>query len=100
MRVVPFVERLDWGEIDAQGRVTPRKAPTREGVDICPGPAGGKEWTHAAYSPRTRLLYHEPAARARQVLVVGSGASRPPSDQVSDQMIRQAATPWLTRCAT
>ena len=37
--------------------MTPRKPPTREGVDICPGPAGGKEWTHAAFSPRTRLLY-------------------------------------------
>ena len=57
VRVAPFVERLDWGEIDASGKVTPKKVPTKEGVDICPGPAGGKEWTHAAYSPRTRLLY-------------------------------------------
>ncbi len=57
VRVAPFVERLDWGTIDASGRVTPRKTPTPEGIDICPGPAGGKEWTHAAYSPRTRLLY-------------------------------------------
>ncbi len=55
--VAPFVERLDWGEIDPTGKFTPKKVPTREGVNICPGPAGGKEWTHAAYSPRTRLLY-------------------------------------------
>lgn len=25
--------------------------------DICPGPAGAKEWTHASYSPQTGLLY-------------------------------------------
>ncbi len=57
VRLAPFVERLDWGQIDATGKVTPRKIPTKEGIDICPGPAGGKEWTHAAYSPRTKLLY-------------------------------------------
>ena len=57
VRVAPFVERLDWGDIDSTGKVTPKKIPTKEGVDICPGPAGGKEWTHAAYSPRTNLFY-------------------------------------------
>ena len=37
--------------------MTVRLSPTTAGVDICPGPAGAKEWPHAAYNPRTRLLY-------------------------------------------
>jgi len=50
--------RVSWGEIDSQtGRVTVRQTPTPEGAHICPGPAGLKEWPHAAYSPRTGLLY-------------------------------------------
>jgi alcohol dehydrogenase (cytochrome c) len=50
--------RATWGDIDATtGRVTPRISPTPEGVDICPGPAGAKEWPHAAYNPETGLLY-------------------------------------------
>ncbi|MDP9070015.1 MAG: PQQ-dependent dehydrogenase, methanol/ethanol family [Actinomycetota bacterium] len=57
VRVAPFVDRLDWGQIDPTGKFTAKKTPTKEGVDICPGPAGGKEWTHAAYSPKTRLFY-------------------------------------------
>ena len=31
--------------------------PTPAGIEICPGPAGGKEWPHGAYSPATGLLY-------------------------------------------
>ena len=33
--------------------------PDKEGdpVHFWPGPAGAKEWTHAAYSPKTELLY-------------------------------------------
>jgi alcohol dehydrogenase (cytochrome c) len=47
-----------WGNIDpGNGKVVVQKSPTREGVEIQPGPAGGKEWPHAAYSPRTGLLY-------------------------------------------
>lgn len=57
VRVTPFGEKLTWGEIDARGRVTARLKPTREGTDICPGPSGAKEWPHAAYNPRTGLLY-------------------------------------------
>jgi alcohol dehydrogenase (cytochrome c) len=50
--------RVTWGDIDATtGRVTPRVTPTPEGIDICPGPAGAKEWPHAAYNPKTGLLY-------------------------------------------
>ncbi len=50
--------RVTWGDIDeASGRVTPRITPTEQGVDICPGPAGLKEWPHAAYSRATALLY-------------------------------------------
>ena len=57
VRVMPFT-RTTWGDIDAAtGRVTPRLTPTREGVEICPGPAGGKEWPHATYSRQTGLLY-------------------------------------------
>ncbi len=58
-RVVPFVDRITWGEITADGKVTPKVFPEKEGdpVHFWPGPAGAKEWTHAAYSPDTGLLY-------------------------------------------
>ncbi|MFL5437183.1 MAG: pyrroloquinoline quinone-dependent dehydrogenase [Myxococcales bacterium] len=56
VRAVPFA-RTTWGEIDASGKVSVKLVPTKEGARICPGPAGAKEWPHAAYSPRTRLLY-------------------------------------------
>ena len=50
--------RVTWGEIDSRtGTVTVQKTPTPAGTHICPGPAGLKEWPHAAYSPRTGLLY-------------------------------------------
>jgi len=59
VRVTPFAERITWGEIDANGNVTRNVEPDTEGepVHFFPGPAGAKEWTHAAYSPRTELLY-------------------------------------------
>ncbi|GAB3279239.1 PQQ-dependent methanol/ethanol family dehydrogenase [Parasphingorhabdus pacifica] len=59
VRVAPFVDRITWGEIDANGAVTPQVYPEKEGemVRFWPGPAGGKEWVHAAYSPRTGLFY-------------------------------------------
>ncbi|HEX2060476.1 MAG TPA: PQQ-dependent dehydrogenase, methanol/ethanol family [Thermoanaerobaculia bacterium] len=57
VRITRFGDEVTWGEIDSSGRVTTRIKPTREGVTICPGPAGSKEWPHAAYSPRTGLLY-------------------------------------------
>ena len=56
IRVTPF-GRVTWGDIDSRGKVTVKRIPTKEGIEICPGPAGAKEWVHAAYSPRTRLLY-------------------------------------------
>ncbi|HYE58241.1 MAG TPA: PQQ-binding-like beta-propeller repeat protein, partial [Rhodothermales bacterium] len=34
-----------------------RLMPSEEGTLISPGPAGAKEWPHAAYSPRTGYLY-------------------------------------------
>jgi alcohol dehydrogenase (cytochrome c) len=50
--------KADWGDIDPEtGKVTINKVPTVEGTDIFPGPAGAKEWPHAAYSQRTKLLY-------------------------------------------
>src|ERR687894_743246 len=59
VRVVPFVDRIDWGEVDEKGNVTPKVFPDKEGdpVHFWPGPAGAKEWTHACYSPKTELLY-------------------------------------------
>jgi len=59
VRVAPFVDRIDWGEVDEKGNVTPKVYPDKEGdpVHFWPGPAGAKEWTHAAYSPKTELLY-------------------------------------------
>jgi alcohol dehydrogenase (cytochrome c) len=58
LRVIQFGERVTWGRIAPDtGRVSNRREPTPEGTYICPGPAGAKEWTHAAYSRRTGLLY-------------------------------------------
>jgi alcohol dehydrogenase (cytochrome c) len=59
VRVAPFVERITWGEIEPSGKVTPKIYPDQEDqwVHFWPGPAGAKEWTHAAYSPRTELFY-------------------------------------------
>ncbi|HEX8170707.1 MAG TPA: PQQ-dependent dehydrogenase, methanol/ethanol family [Thermoanaerobaculia bacterium] len=49
--------RATWGDIAATGEVTPRLRPSPEGVEICPGPAGAKEWPHGAYNPKTGLIY-------------------------------------------
>jgi alcohol dehydrogenase (cytochrome c) len=59
VRIFPFVDRITWGEITPDGQVTPRIYPEKEGEDVhfFPGPAGAKEWTHAAYSPKTGLFY-------------------------------------------
>ncbi|MBO0769085.1 MAG: PQQ-dependent dehydrogenase, methanol/ethanol family [Solirubrobacterales bacterium] len=59
VRVVPFVDRITWGEIDANGKVTAKVYPEKEGdpVHFWPGPAGAKEWTHAAYNPNTGYCY-------------------------------------------
>ena len=59
VRVFPFVDRITWGEISRDGQVTPKVYPDEEGVPVhfWPGPAGGKEWTHMAYSPQTGLIY-------------------------------------------
>jgi alcohol dehydrogenase (cytochrome c) len=57
VRAVPF-GRVTWGDInETTGNVTVKLTPTREGTRICPGPAGLKEWPHAAFNPETRLLY-------------------------------------------
>ena len=57
VRAMPF-GKVTWGSIDATtGKVDVRLVPTPAGTEICPGPAGAKEWTHAAYSPQTGLLY-------------------------------------------
>jgi alcohol dehydrogenase (cytochrome c) len=59
VRITPFVDRITWGAITRDGQVTAKVYPDEEGVPVhfYPGPAGAKEWTHAAYSPRTELFY-------------------------------------------
>jgi alcohol dehydrogenase (cytochrome c) len=59
VQITPFVDRIDWGNITRDGKVTRSRYPEKEGepVHFYPGPAGSKEWTHAAYSPRTGLFY-------------------------------------------
>ncbi|HET7369633.1 MAG TPA: PQQ-dependent dehydrogenase, methanol/ethanol family [Gammaproteobacteria bacterium] len=57
VHVTPFT-RTTWGSIDPQtGKVTVKRTPTPAGTKVCPGPAGGKEWPHAAYDRETQLLY-------------------------------------------
>lgn len=59
VRVFPFCDRITWGEITPEGKVTPKVYPDEEGVPVhfWPGPAGAKEWTHMAYSRQTGLIY-------------------------------------------
>ena len=59
VQATPFVDRIDWGAITREGQATRKKYPEKEGepVHFYPGPAGAKEWTHAAYSPKTELFY-------------------------------------------
>jgi len=55
----PFV-RVTWTQgFDSSGRptVNPGAIPTVEGVTVCPGAAGGKEWNAMAYSPGTQMIY-------------------------------------------
>jgi alcohol dehydrogenase (cytochrome c) len=52
-----FYERSNWGTIDpTSGTVTPAAVPTQQGTEICPGPAGAKEWPHATFSRSAGLL--------------------------------------------
>ena len=37
--------------------VNPAALPTEEGVRVCPGAAGGKEWNPMAYHPGTGYAY-------------------------------------------
>jgi hypothetical protein len=59
VRVAPFVDRIDWGEVDERGKVTPKIYPDKasDPVHFWPGPAGAKESTHACYSPDIEVLY-------------------------------------------
>jgi alcohol dehydrogenase (cytochrome c) len=54
----PFV-RVTWAKGFSQGRpvLNPAAMPTVEGVTVCPGAAGGKEWNGMSYSPQTGLVY-------------------------------------------
>jgi alcohol dehydrogenase (cytochrome c) len=56
--ITQFGDRVTWGRIDpASGAVGSRREPDEGGLEICPGPAGAKEWPHATFSAQTRLLY-------------------------------------------
>jgi alcohol dehydrogenase (cytochrome c) len=59
VQITPFVDRITWGAITRDGQVTAKVYPDKEGepVHFYPGPAGAKEWTQAAYSPKTGLFY-------------------------------------------
>ena len=37
--------------------MNPNAIPNVEGVTVCPGAAGGKEWNAMAYSPTTQMIY-------------------------------------------
>jgi alcohol dehydrogenase (cytochrome c) len=55
----PFV-KTNWAKgITPEGRpiVNAAAIPSYEGVEVCPGAAGGKQWTGMAYSPITRWAY-------------------------------------------
>ena len=55
----PFV-RVTWATgFDSQGKpaVDPGAIPTEDGVTVCPGAAGGKEWMPMSYNPLTHLIY-------------------------------------------
>ena len=57
VHATPFAP-VTWGRIDrTTGEVAVLRTPSAEGTEICPGPAGAKEWSHAAFSPQTGLLY-------------------------------------------
>jgi alcohol dehydrogenase (cytochrome c) len=50
----------NWAKgIDASGRpiVNPEAVPTKEGVTVCPGWAGGVNWNPPSYSPQANLFY-------------------------------------------
>jgi alcohol dehydrogenase (cytochrome c) len=55
----PFVRTTWTTGLTRDGRpiVNPGAVPTYEGVEVCPGAAGGKQWTGMAYSPLTRWVY-------------------------------------------
>jgi alcohol dehydrogenase (cytochrome c) len=58
VRVTQFGDRVTWGRIDPQtGQVSERREPTPGGSEICPGPAGAREWTHASYSREAGLFF-------------------------------------------
>jgi alcohol dehydrogenase (cytochrome c) len=57
VRATPFGQ-VSWGRIhETTGSVAVLRTPTPEGKEICPGPAGAKEWSHATFSRQTGLLY-------------------------------------------
>jgi len=55
----PFV-KANWATgFTPEGRpiFNPATIPTYDGVEVCPGAAGGKQWTGMAYSPATKWAY-------------------------------------------
>jgi alcohol dehydrogenase (cytochrome c) len=57
VRVTPFARAI-WDEVDpSTDAVNVQLTPTAAGTTIRSGPASVKEWSHAAFSSRTGLLY-------------------------------------------
>jgi alcohol dehydrogenase (cytochrome c) len=73
----PFAQQNWAKEIGPDGKpvLNPGTTPTREGVKICPGWAGGVNWNPPSYSPQTRLFYVN--AREEFCTVFGANAETP-----------------------
>jgi len=56
----PYVDELNWTKgLDRNGKPIDQVIPPAgKRTDICPGGAGGRNWQHAAYSPRTGWYYN------------------------------------------
>jgi alcohol dehydrogenase (cytochrome c) len=56
----PHVDELTWLKgVDANGRpVGMQPVPPDKETFVCPSAAGGRNWDHSSYSPRTRLWYN------------------------------------------
>ena len=71
VRVVPFVDRIDWGEVDEKGNVTPRSSPTRRATRFTSGP--GRPAPRNGRTPATAPI---PSSCTFPVQDVGATATR------------------------
>ena len=69
---------LNWAKgLDSKGRPVPNPdaVPTKAGVKVCPGWAGGVNWNPSSYSPQTNLFYVN--AREDFCTIFGGNAEQP-----------------------